>query len=109
MKPHPELGARIIEPVPALAGARELVIACHEHWDGSGYPLGLAGDEIPLGARVILACDAYHAMTSDRVYRRRAGRSPEAMPELRRCAGSALRPRRWSTALIAVDRGRVAA
>ena len=44
-----------------LAGARSIVIACHEHWDGSGYPLGLAGDDIPLGARIILACDAFHA------------------------------------------------
>ena len=69
MRRHPELGARIMEPVPALAGARSIVIACHEHWDGSGYPLGLAGDDIPLGARIILACDAFHAMTSDRVYR----------------------------------------
>ena len=76
MRRHPELGARIIEPVPALDGARELVIACHEHWDGSGYPLGLAGEAIPLGARIILACDAFHAMTSDRVYR-------AALPDVR--------------------------
>ena len=69
MRRHPELGAKIMEPVPALDGARRLVLACHEHWDGSGYPRGLAGDDIPLGARVILACDAFHAMTSDRVYR----------------------------------------
>ena len=86
MKQHPELGGRIIAPVPALAGARELVVACHEHFDGSGYPLGLAGDEIPVGARIILACDAYHAMVSDRVYRK-AMSSREAVAELRRCAG----------------------
>jgi HD-GYP domain-containing protein (c-di-GMP phosphodiesterase class II) len=86
MKRHPELGGRIIAPVPALAGARELVVACHEHFDGSGYPLGLAGEEIPVGARIILACDAYHAMVSDRVYRK-AMSSREAVAELRRCAG----------------------
>jgi HD-GYP domain-containing protein (c-di-GMP phosphodiesterase class II) len=92
MRKHPELGARIMEPVPALAGARSIVLACHEHWDGTGYPRGLAGDDIPLGARIILACDAFHAMTSDRVYR-------DAMPvdaaieELRQCAGRHFEPR----------------
>jgi HD-GYP domain-containing protein (c-di-GMP phosphodiesterase class II) len=91
MKRHPELGARIIEPVAALAGARELVATCHEHWDGSGYPLGLAGTSIPLGARVILACDAFHAMTSDRVYRP-ALSLPDAVAELRRCAGTHFDP-----------------
>jgi HD-GYP domain-containing protein (c-di-GMP phosphodiesterase class II) len=86
MKTHPQLGAQILEPVRALAGAAELVISCHEHWDGSGYPNGLAGPEIPLGARVILACDAYDAITTDRVYRK-ARPSQEAMRELRRCSG----------------------
>jgi GAF domain-containing protein len=100
MKLHPELGARIIEPVPALAGARRLVIACHEHWDGGGYPRGLAGDEIPLGARVILACDAFHAMTSDRVYRP-AMTKTEAIAELRRGAGTQFEPR-VVDALVAV-------
>ena len=91
MRRHPELGARIMEPVPALDGARRLVLACHEHWDGSGYPLGLAGGDIPLGARIILACDAFHAMTSDRVYRA-AMPIPDALAELRRCAGSHFDP-----------------
>jgi HD-GYP domain-containing protein (c-di-GMP phosphodiesterase class II)/putative methionine-R-sulfoxide reductase with GAF domain len=91
MRLHPELGARILEPVPALAGARELVLACHEHWDGTGYPLGLAGASIPLGARIILACDAFHAMTSDRVYRAALGLD-EALAELRQCAGSHFDP-----------------
>jgi HD-GYP domain-containing protein (c-di-GMP phosphodiesterase class II) len=75
-----------MEPVPALAGARSIVLACHEHWDGSGYPHGLAGDDIPLGARIILACDAFHAMTSDRVYRQ-AIPVDAAIEELRQCAG----------------------
>jgi HD-GYP domain-containing protein (c-di-GMP phosphodiesterase class II) len=92
MRRHPELGARIMEPVPALAGARSIVLACHEHWDGSGYPLGLAGDDIPLGARIILACDAFHAMTSDRVYRR-AMPVDAAVCELRECAGRHFEPR----------------
>jgi HD-GYP domain-containing protein (c-di-GMP phosphodiesterase class II)/putative methionine-R-sulfoxide reductase with GAF domain len=91
MRRHPELGAKIMEPVPALDGARRLVLACHEHWDGSGYPLGLAEGDIPLGARIILACDAFHAMTSDRVYRA-AMPVPDALAELRRCAGSHFDP-----------------
>jgi HD-GYP domain-containing protein (c-di-GMP phosphodiesterase class II) len=91
MRRHPELGARIMEPVPALAGARSIVLACHEHWDGSGYPAGLAGDDIPLGARIILACDAFHAMTSDRVYRQ-AMPVEAAVSELRECAGSHFEP-----------------
>lgn len=68
IRAHPELGAQIIDPVRELAGAAALVRACHEHWDGSGYPLGLAGEDIPLGSRIILACDAYHAMCEDRSY-----------------------------------------
>ena len=92
MRRHPELGARIMEPVPALAGARSIVLACHEHWDGSGYPRGLAGDDIPLGARIILACDAFHAMTTDRVYRQ-AMPVDAAITELRDCAGRHFEPR----------------
>ena len=91
MKTHPELGAQIIEPVPALSGARELVLACHEHYDGGGYPFSLRGEEIPPGARVILACDAFHAMTSDRVYRK-AMDTPDAVAELRRCSGRQFDP-----------------
>jgi HD-GYP domain-containing protein (c-di-GMP phosphodiesterase class II)/putative methionine-R-sulfoxide reductase with GAF domain len=91
MRRHPELGAKIMEPVPALDGARRLVVACHEHWDGSGYPHGLEGGEIPIGARIILACDAFHAMTSDRVYRA-AMPVADAVEELRRCAGTHFDP-----------------
>lgn len=68
IRAHPEMGAQIIDAVPALAGAATLVRACHEHWDGSGYPRGLVGEEIPLGARIVFACDAYHAMCEDRPY-----------------------------------------
>ena len=91
MRRHPELGAKIMEPVPALDGARRLVVACHEHWDGSGYPHGLAAAEIPIGSRIILACDAFHAMTSDRVYRA-AMPVADAVAELRRCAGTHFDP-----------------
>jgi HD-GYP domain-containing protein (c-di-GMP phosphodiesterase class II)/putative methionine-R-sulfoxide reductase with GAF domain len=101
MRRHPELGARIMEPVPALDGARRLVLACHEHWDGSGYPHGLRGEEIPVGSRVILACDAFHAMTSDRVYRS-AMPVADAIAELRCCAGSHFDPKVAATLVEAV-------
>jgi diguanylate cyclase (GGDEF)-like protein len=69
MKMHPEMGARILEPIERLADVRPIVRACHEHFDGSGYPDGKAGMEIPVEARIILVVDAFHAMTTDRPYR----------------------------------------
>jgi HD-GYP domain-containing protein (c-di-GMP phosphodiesterase class II) len=81
IKAHPEMGAQIIDAVPALAGAATLVRACHEHWDGSGYPRGLVGDDIPLGARIVFVCDAYHAMCEDRPYQA-AMSQPEAISRL---------------------------
>lgn len=71
IKTHPELGERILAPIDRLAAVRPIVRACHEHWDGSGYPDGKKGDEIPLESRIILVVDAFHAMTSDRPYRKR--------------------------------------
>ena len=68
---HPELGERILGPIDRLAEVRTIVRSCHERWDGAGYPDGRAADEIPLESRIILVCDAFHAMTSDRPYRRR--------------------------------------
>ena len=69
----------------------KLVRASHENFDGSGYPDALAREEIPLGARIVAVCDAYHAMTSDRPYRR-AMDSAGAIEELRRCAGQQFDP-----------------
>ena len=71
MERHPELGARILEPIERLAEVRPIVRACHERYDGDGYPDGLSGDDIPIEARIIFVCDAFHAMTSDRPYRKR--------------------------------------
>jgi HD-GYP domain-containing protein (c-di-GMP phosphodiesterase class II)/putative methionine-R-sulfoxide reductase with GAF domain len=71
MEMHPELGERILEPIDRLAEVRTIVRSCHERWDGAGYPDGKAGEEIPLEARIILVCDAFHAMTTDRPYRKR--------------------------------------
>jgi HD-GYP domain-containing protein (c-di-GMP phosphodiesterase class II) len=69
MRQHPIIGERIIAGTPSLSHLAPAVRAEHERWDGTGYPDGLAGQEIPLPSRITLACDALHAMTSDRPYR----------------------------------------
>jgi diguanylate cyclase (GGDEF)-like protein len=68
---HPELGEKILAPIDRLADVRSIVRSCHEHFDGGGYPDNKTGGEIPLEARIILVCDAFHAMTTDRPYRKR--------------------------------------
>lgn len=88
---HPIIGARILAPVLTLRGAATIVRSHHERMDGSGYPDGLQGEDIPLGARIVAVVDAYDAMIADRVYR--PGRAPaEALEELRRRAGSQFDP-----------------
>jgi two-component system cell cycle response regulator len=83
---HTLIGQRILSAAPALRSVGAIVRSTHENWDGTGYPDGLAGEAIPLSARIIAACDAYSAMTSGRPYR--AARSQDdAIAELRRCAG----------------------
>jgi diguanylate cyclase (GGDEF)-like protein len=87
MRRHTLIGERILGATPGLAGVAELVRASHERPDGRGYPDRLAGDEIPLGARIVAACDAYHAMISDRPYRP-ATTHAEALSELRAGSGT---------------------
>jgi diguanylate cyclase (GGDEF)-like protein len=88
---HTVIGERILSAAPALAEAGRIVRASHERFDGTGYPDGIAGDEIPLGARVIAVCDAYDAMTSTRPYRL-AMSDEKAVEELRHCAGTQFDP-----------------
>jgi two-component system cell cycle response regulator len=88
---HPLIGERIIGAAPALAGAAKLVGASHERFDGSGYPDELAGQQIPLGARIIAVCDAFTAMTFPRSYAPQLT-VPDAIDELRRCAGTQFDP-----------------
>ena len=91
MTRHTLIGERIVRAAPALAHVAELVRSSHERFDGTGYPDSLRGDQIPRGARVIAVCDAYDAMVSERVYRRRVTPA-EAVKELARCAGTQFDP-----------------
>jgi diguanylate cyclase (GGDEF)-like protein len=92
MRQHTLLGERILNAAPALRPVGAIVRATHERWDGGGYPDGRAGDEIPLAARVIAACDAYEAMTSERCYRGRRDHDG-ARQELGREAGHQFDPK----------------
>jgi HD-GYP domain-containing protein (c-di-GMP phosphodiesterase class II) len=84
---HPELGERILEPIERLAEVRTIVRGCHERWDGAGYPDRKAGEEIAIEARIIFVCDAFHAMTTDRPYRKRLS-TAEARRRLSEAAGT---------------------
>jgi putative nucleotidyltransferase with HDIG domain len=87
MDAHTAIGARMLERIPFLAPVAPLVRSAHERVDGGGYPDGLTGDEIPRGAMIIATCDAYHAMTSDRSYRKAMPRQ-DAIRELYAGTGS---------------------
>jgi two-component system cell cycle response regulator len=91
IRAHTLIGERIIAAAPALVPIARLVRSSHERWDGSGYPDGLAGEEIPLGSRIVGACDAYEAMVSERPYSV-AMVPARALEELDRCAGSQFDP-----------------
>ena len=91
MRRHPLIGERILLEAPALRPVARLVRSSHERWDGGGYPDGLSGDEIPLGARVVAVCDAFNAMTTERPYRE-AVSEYDAIEELRACAGTQFDP-----------------
>jgi putative nucleotidyltransferase with HDIG domain len=91
IREHPEVGARILLRIAALSEALPYVLYHHERWDGTGYPSGKAGEEIPLEARVLAIADAFDAMTSDRPYRR-ALTQEEALAEVERCSGTQFDP-----------------
>ncbi len=92
VKGHPELGERILAPIDRLVEVRPIVRACNERWDGRGYPDGREGSSIPVESRIVLVCDAFHAMVTDRPYRRRLSPA-EAIRRLREAAGSQFDPR----------------
>ncbi|WP_217923316.1 HD-GYP domain-containing protein [Miltoncostaea oceani] len=91
MRRHPEAGAEIAAEIPSLAHLAPVLVAVHERWDGDGYPHGIAGERIPLLARIVFCCDAFEAMTADRPYD--VARTPEeAVVELRDGAGTQFDP-----------------
>jgi diguanylate cyclase (GGDEF)-like protein len=91
VRQHTLIGDRILSAAPSLSSCARIVRSSHERWDGGGYPDGLAADDIPLAARIVAVCDAFHAMTSARPYR--DSRSvEEAIGEVQRCAGTQFDP-----------------
>jgi HD-GYP domain-containing protein (c-di-GMP phosphodiesterase class II) len=91
MRRHPTTGRRILEGIPFLTEAKEIVYSHHERWDGKGYPKGLRGDEVVLGGRVFPIADTFDAMTSDRPYRR-ALSFDRAIDEIARGSGTQFWP-----------------
>ena len=91
MKQHAVIGQRILNATPALTPVAAIVRSAHERWDGGGYPDGLSGEAIPLGARIIAVCDAYDAMTSERCYQN-ARSHQDALAEIRDHAGTQFDP-----------------
>jgi len=91
VKQHPATGSRIISGIPSLENIAKTVLHHHARWDGKGYPSSLAGDDIPLGSRIIAVADSFQAMTSDRSYRR--GMPVDtALAEIKRCSGTQFDP-----------------
>jgi HD-GYP domain-containing protein (c-di-GMP phosphodiesterase class II) len=107
MKTHTIEGEALLARVGGkLAAIGGIVRSCHERWDGRGYPDGMAGEAIPLAARIVFACDAYSAMTTDRPYRR-AMSAEDALAELRANAGTQFEPRVVEAVVAVVDHGLV--
>jgi HD-GYP domain-containing protein (c-di-GMP phosphodiesterase class II) len=102
---HTIEGERMLEKVGGLlAQVGRLVRSCHERWDGGGYPDGLAGDAIPLVARIVCACDAFNAMTTDRPYRD-ALPVEEALRRLTECSGTQFDPQVVDALVRVASRG----
>src|SRR2546421_6005523 len=105
MREHPVIGERILASVQFLAPLGPIVRAEHERWNGTGYPDGLKGEEIPIESRIIHACDAFHAMASDRAYRQ-ALPLADIVAEFRRGSGQQFDPRVVDVMLQLVEQGR---
>ncbi len=92
LRSHPQVGVRIIEPLPPLKPLLPLLMHHHERWDGRGYPLGLKGEAIPMGARILAVADAFDAMLTEKRHRKERSQS-DAVRELQRCAGQQFDPK----------------
>lgn len=106
IRQHPEYGARIIGPMRFAADVGPIILHHHERWDGSGYPHGLRGEQIPIGARIVAIVDAYDAMMTDRPYRRSLGLD-ETLRRLRAGRGGEWDPALLDLFLSLVERGRL--
>lgn len=102
MRKHPQIGEEIVSKVPGFEEVAKAIRHEHERWDGLGYPDGIAGNEIPMASRIVLVCDAYHAMMSDRPYRKALGLEI-ARDELLKNSGSQFDPRVVTALLAAID------
>ena len=91
IKRHPEIGYHILKSADSYSNISDYVLAHHECWDGTGYPRGIKGEEIPLASRIIAIADAYEAMVSKQTYRKKMSRE-KALNELRVCAGTQFDP-----------------
>ncbi len=91
VKIHPEIGKKILKGIPLMESVADIIVSHHENFDGSGYPRGLKGDAIPLGARIISAADVYDAMSNDRPYRKGIKRE-DIVKEMKRVSGTQLDP-----------------
>jgi HD-GYP domain-containing protein (c-di-GMP phosphodiesterase class II) len=106
IKQHADRGWEIARTVKALEPAAEAIRLHHERWDGTGYPVGLAGEQIPLHARIVAVADAYDAMTSGRVYQQAVG-DEQAFAELRRCKGTHFDPDCVEAFITALDKAKL--
>jgi HD-GYP domain-containing protein (c-di-GMP phosphodiesterase class II) len=91
IRQHPQIGYRILKDIPQIRELLPAVLCHHESWDGSGYPTGLSGEEIPLIARIVAVADGFDAMSSSRTYRAALPRD-KVFAELERCAGTQFDP-----------------
>ena len=103
IKKHPQIAADIIRPIQFMHDIIPLILYHHERWDGKGYPAGLKGEEIPIGARIIAISDVYQALTSNRPYRK-AYSKKEAMNIIKKGAGTQFDPRIVDTFLKIVKK-----
>jgi len=103
VKEHPKIGAKILEPISKLKEIKEMVLYHHERFDGKGYPAGLKGNDIPLGARIIAVADSISAMLKDRAYRK-ALSPEEALHQLETNSGSQFDPAMVEVTIFIYDK-----
>jgi HD-GYP domain-containing protein (c-di-GMP phosphodiesterase class II) len=106
MRMHPEKGYRIAIVSPDLKDIADLILKHHERWDGSGYPLGLKGEDIPMECRILSVIDSFDAMTSERPYNKPRSKE-EAVQEIKRCAGTQFDPDIVDLFVEVIDEGKV--